>query len=319
MPDAYPGPRFLTNDGGIVKISLGCFLAGSFGKDAIGNSGAGAAEHDEAGCVARAPAGPGWLDQSERHSSARPREPGPLGDLRGVAHGGGARLVGAVAVTAPLCVKVTYPGGKVPEHRMDDYLARVVGERVRFYRTAARKTKAIVAGPAGITPDYLYQIERGQKLPTVPVLSQLARALNVEPGDLLRTVPKAARQPLGSGAGETIYRTLTSPRTELDEPPRVDRVRREVPGTWATWQTSPNPYSVLTAKLPALIVRTETLLRTTDGRATSRQPRPVPRICVIFCARLPSVCACATVLRSEFPPTLYFRRKRAGVRADPGA
>ncbi|WIX92572.1 helix-turn-helix transcriptional regulator [Amycolatopsis sp. DG1A-15b] len=48
---------------------------------------------------------------------------------------------------------------------------------MRFYRTAARRTKTVVAGLAGITPDYLYQIERGQKLPTIPVLAQLAGRL----------------------------------------------------------------------------------------------------------------------------------------------
>lgn len=76
---------------------------------------------------------------------------------------------------------------------MNADLAHVVGERVRFYRTAAHKTKTVVAGLAGITPDYLYQIERGQKLPTLPVLAQLAGALNVELGDLLRAKATAER------------------------------------------------------------------------------------------------------------------------------
>ncbi len=67
---------------------------------------------------------------------------------------------------------------------MGEDLARSIGERVRFYRTAARRTKAVVAGLTGITPDYLYQIERGQKVPTVAVLTQLADVLGVSAGEL---------------------------------------------------------------------------------------------------------------------------------------
>lgn len=62
----------------------------------------------------------------------------------------------------------------------DDHLAQMIGERVRFYRTASRRTKAVVAGLAGITPDYLYQIERGQKVPTVALLAQLAAGRSPE-------------------------------------------------------------------------------------------------------------------------------------------
>ena len=57
---------------------------------------------------------------------------------------------------------------------MDEQLARAIGERVRARRTAGRRKKTVVAGLAGITADYLYQIERGMKLPTVAVLTKLA-------------------------------------------------------------------------------------------------------------------------------------------------
>jgi transcriptional regulator with XRE-family HTH domain len=60
---------------------------------------------------------------------------------------------------------------------MGDDLARRVGQRVRFARQAAHQTQAVVAGLSGITTDYLYQIERGKKLPTLPVLVAIAAAL----------------------------------------------------------------------------------------------------------------------------------------------
>src|SRR5215472_14756011 len=54
-----------------------------------------------------------------------------------------------------------------------------IGERVRFYPQARRKTQAVVAGLAGITEDYLSQIERGRKTPSTALLHRLARALGV--------------------------------------------------------------------------------------------------------------------------------------------
>ena len=42
-----------------------------------------------------------------------------------------------------------------------------IGERLRFYRMAKGKTQAVVAGLAGVTEDYLSQIERGLKTPTL--------------------------------------------------------------------------------------------------------------------------------------------------------
>jgi transcriptional regulator with XRE-family HTH domain len=36
-----------------------------------------------------------------------------------------------------------------------------IGERLRFYRQVKGKTQVVVAGLAGITEDYLSQIERG--------------------------------------------------------------------------------------------------------------------------------------------------------------
>jgi transcriptional regulator with XRE-family HTH domain len=69
---------------------------------------------------------------------------------------------------------------------MDEQLARRIGERVRFHRSAAHRTKTVVAGLAGISADYLYQIERGLKLPTLPVIMRLADVLGVTTDELLR-------------------------------------------------------------------------------------------------------------------------------------
>jgi DNA-binding XRE family transcriptional regulator len=58
---------------------------------------------------------------------------------------------------------------------LEDLMSRApevrVGERLRFYRQARGKTQAVVAGLAGVTEDYLSQIERGLKTPTLSLLS----------------------------------------------------------------------------------------------------------------------------------------------------
>ncbi|MEV6648680.1 helix-turn-helix transcriptional regulator [Amycolatopsis sp. NPDC051371] len=147
---------------------------------------------------------------------------------------------------------------------MNDHLARVVGDRVRFYRTAAHQTKTVVAGLTGITPDYLYQIERGQKLPTILVLAQLAEVLRVEPGDLLsnRPAPKARRT--SSVTADAIYRAMTAPAAVRPSP--VRELGRRVCEAWSAWQTSGHRYSELTTDLPELIAATEATIRDTSGK-----------------------------------------------------
>jgi transcriptional regulator with XRE-family HTH domain len=59
-----------------------------------------------------------------------------------------------------------------------------IGERLRFYRQAKGKTQAVVAGLAGVTEDYLSQIERGLKTPTLSLLHpcrMVAVALRLAP------------------------------------------------------------------------------------------------------------------------------------------
>jgi transcriptional regulator with XRE-family HTH domain len=156
---------------------------------------------------------------------------------------------------------------------MNDHLARTVGDRVRFYRTAAHQTKTVVAGLVGITPDYLYQIERGQKLPTIAILAQLAEVLRVEPGNLLSHTPAADRPRATGVAGDALYRALTSSPVPEVVPPQIDDLRHGVLDAWTIWQTSPHRYSLLTARLPRLIADTETALRVSgagDRRAAQR-------------------------------------------------
>lgn len=149
-------------------------------------------------------------------------------------------------------------------HTMGGDLARSIGERVTLYRTADRRTKAVVAGLAGITPDYLYQIERGQKVPTIAVLTNLADVLGVTAGELLGGLPNPGPPPAKGSAGDAIYQALTSRSLIEDDPAPLPILRRRVHDAWATWQSSPQRYTKVTMLLPDLIADVERALR---GRA----------------------------------------------------
>lgn len=155
---------------------------------------------------------------------------------------------------------------------MDDELAQAFGERVRFTRQGNRQTQAVVAGLSGITTDYLYQIERGKKLPALPVAVHLARVLRVPLSTLLgetSLVPKAM-PPLEAGAA--IHQALAWP-LPAKAPPDIADLHREVHAAWRTWQSSQRRYSQLGSQLPALITATEQLRRqpAADGMMPSQQ------------------------------------------------
>lgn len=56
---------------------------------------------------------------------------------------------------------------------------KLLGQRVRGVRKAARLTQEQVAEKAGIAPNFLGYIERGKKRPSLEVTFALAKALNV--------------------------------------------------------------------------------------------------------------------------------------------
>src|SRR5438445_7068148 len=104
---------------------------------------------------------------------------------------------------------------------MDEQLARVIGARLRAVRVANHRTQVVVAGLAGITTDYLHQIEHGKKLPTIPVLVQLAQVLNVPLSRLLDQPPsRGYDRPSMTDTGAALYRALTQ-AAGPNEPPSV--------------------------------------------------------------------------------------------------
>ncbi|MGW4791805.1 helix-turn-helix domain-containing protein [Nonomuraea sp. NPDC004297] len=136
-----------------------------------------------------------------------------------------------------------------------------VGERIRYWRERKQRKQAAVAGLCGITVEYLSQIERGLKIPSLPVLQALATELGV-PVSALLGEPRAespaenARIAEGVVAALMGYGSLTAP--QLVTPARL---RERVESIWRTWQTSPRRYTEVATVLPPLIVDAEHAVR----------------------------------------------------------
>lgn len=65
-------------------------------------------------------------------------------------------------------------------------LVRLLGTNVRRARKVKGLSQEELALEAGMKRSYLSDLERGTRNPTVRALGRIARALGVEPGELLR-------------------------------------------------------------------------------------------------------------------------------------
>lgn len=149
---------------------------------------------------------------------------------------------------------------------MAEHLAQEVGERVRFHRLASKKTQTVVAGLAGITTDYLYQIERGKKIPTLPVLLALAHALDRSPAVLINDAVGPRGTPaLPPTGGDGLHRAMILPAPVSEEPMPLVDLRCQIDEAWNLWQSSPTRYSQVGNLLSSLITETESALRAALG------------------------------------------------------
>ena len=65
------------------------------------------------------------------------------------------------------------------------------GERIRILRQHKRLTQEQLGELAGLNPNYIGQVERGQRTPSINAIHALAEALGVDPGFLLLAPDKS--------------------------------------------------------------------------------------------------------------------------------
>ena len=86
----------------------------------------------------------------------------------------------------------------MPKRRQILPIAIRFGAAIRRHRLERGLTLAVASRRAGISVTYLGFLERGENVPTLSVLVEIAAVLGVEPADLVREI--TARPPAPSGA-----------------------------------------------------------------------------------------------------------------------
>jgi transcriptional regulator with XRE-family HTH domain len=79
-----------------------------------------------------------------------------------------------------------YDAPDMPPRLGDPEIAVALGTAIRIARQRQQLTQQDLARTAGLTPDSLGRFERGQREPIVSVAFRVARALRMEPEDLIR-------------------------------------------------------------------------------------------------------------------------------------
>jgi len=147
-----------------------------------------------------------------------------------------------------------------------------IGERIRFYRQAKGKTQAVVSGLAGVTEDYLSQIERGLKTPTIALLHRIAKVLGVRISDLLGE-SGAVHSDTAVPAGKAVQHALMT-YGEADAaagPADLGELRARVNSAWAVWQERPRRFSEESPILPALIADVQAAQRAAASSSAESQ------------------------------------------------
>ena len=151
-----------------------------------------------------------------------------------------------------------------------------IGERLRFYRQAKGKTQAVVAGLAGVTEDYLSQIERGLKTPTISLLHRFSKILGVRVSELLGESATENDETV-LPVGNAVQQAMMSYSVTLDLPD-LPSLRERVDSAWEIWQGSPRRYTEESRVLPALIVDVHAAQRAFTSPAQQRERREAHRI-----------------------------------------
>lgn len=128
-----------------------------------------------------------------------------------------------------------------------------IGDRIRHYRRRRGTQQDVLAGLVGITPDYLGQIERGLKVPTVNVLHLIARELGVPTAALLSDTPAPAPSVVDTTEPSIVQALMGFGPPRAAEPCPPPLLRERVESAWRMWQSSPTRFTDAGGVLPALI------------------------------------------------------------------
>ena len=95
----------------------------------------------------------------------------------------------------------------------------VLGTRLRALRTDRDETLAQTADRAGISPQYLSEVERGRKEPSSEMIAALAGALGVTVADLMADTAQDLRRAATDVVSGTMIGTATTVIGRSTQPP----------------------------------------------------------------------------------------------------
>ncbi|MEW2493292.1 helix-turn-helix domain-containing protein [Streptomyces nodosus] len=150
-----------------------------------------------------------------------------------------------------------------------------IGDRIRHHRGGRRQDA--IAGLVGISPDYLSQIERGLKVPSLSILYALAQELGVPAAALLSEqapVEEAAVDSAEAAVGRALL-GYGPPRSA--EPVAAAVLRERVEAAWQSWQTAGDRFTQAATTLPGLVADTEHAVRAARAGTDVAERRAVLR------------------------------------------
>lgn len=150
-----------------------------------------------------------------------------------------------------------------------------IGDRIRHYRGGRRQDA--VAGLVGISPDYLSQIERGLKIPSLPILYALAQELGV-PAAALLSEQAPAEDDVTDTAEAAVGRALLGygPARSTTPVPAAE-LRDRVEAAWQSWQTAGDRFTKAAETLPDLVADVEHAARSARSGTDAVERRAVLR------------------------------------------
>ncbi|MFF7331571.1 helix-turn-helix domain-containing protein [Streptomyces sp. NPDC090306] len=150
-----------------------------------------------------------------------------------------------------------------------------IGDRIRHYRGGRRQDA--VAGLVGISPDYLSQIERGLKVPSLPILYSLAQELGVPAASLLSEQAPTEADTTNTAEAAVGRALLGYGPARSATPVAAAALRDRVEAAWQSWQTSGTRFTEAADTLPALVADTEHAARAARAGTDVAERRAVLR------------------------------------------
>jgi transcriptional regulator with XRE-family HTH domain len=116
-----------------------------------------------------------------------------------------------------------------PQRSPEPLWREVLGRRLRALRADRAETLAETADRAGISPQYLSEIERGRKEPSSEMIAALAGALDTTLADLTTQVTEDLRESQALHAAHTAQPTRAAEFTRAAQATRAAQPTRVTP------------------------------------------------------------------------------------------